>query len=277
MADPLSAAAAIVSITVLTTQLLKLVQNLSSTKDPSVKLIRTKLMGERKKFANWMLVMKVTNIDDLEEKILPEDYETVRELFLDLLVFFEQAEKKLSSVNLQYGSSLAAKAKTLRARFLWIYGNFDDLRLLVETLESLNTTLYMIAEPPPKYMFPPEHESPPFRMHRGQAAEPHMEVMPTAEEGTEQARLHIKRPILHLYRKCLKALAFISAQKNGTAYGRSADTLTFKLKTWAMDFVDGSYSLDLILTRETKGEMLHEKLRTAIISAMVDVALIEGE
>lgn len=276
--DPLTLGASIVSITVLTTNILKLVQNLANTKDPSVTLIRAKLMGERRRFANWMLVMRISNLDDLQRKIQPSDYKFVKELVLDLEEFFDQAGKKLGKLNLQPGWPLSSRARTLKTRFRWIYGEFDDLKLLVETLETLNSTLYAIAEPPPKYGMTSEGEGPvPITNRRRPSEESHTNSAAQTESGVElQRSLPIKKPILNLYKTCLQALTFISSETKGTMSGRTAENVVFKLKTWATDFVDGSYPLDSILAREEDGEMAYEDLRTVILGTMVDVALIEG-
>ena len=277
--DPLSFAAAFVSVAAITTNILRLVQNLSKTNDPSVKLVRAKLMAERRKFANWMLVMRISNMKDLERKIIPEDYQDVKELVEDIRIYFLQAGEKIGKLNLEGGKSLLAKTKTVSARFRWIYGEFDDVKLLVETLEALNSTLYAIAEPPPKYGLGSDFPEPTARTNRDQDSEGSYNGDPPPierETPDTQPNSQNRMPILNLYERCLKALCFISSQQKGMAYERATEKTVFRMKIWAAEFIDGSYPLDRILVNKREGVSVHEPLRTAIIGTIVDVALIEG-
>ena len=285
--DPLTLTASIVSIAAIATNIARLVQNLSKTNDPSIKLIRAKLMGERRKFANWMLVMRISTMKDLERKILPEDYKDVKELVNDIVAYFKEASIRLKNLDLRSGKYMSPKA--IAARLRWIYGEFDDLKLLAETIETLNSTLYAIAEPPPKYGIGPDSprstpriirdtQPAPFTL-RNPGTESSLEghTTPSRDESLRAPSVPPnRRPILNLYERCLKALNFISSQTNSTTHSEDAEKVTFRMKTWAVEFFDGSYSIDRILMKEKDRIRVNEPVRTAIIGTLVDIALIEG-
>lgn len=241
-------------------------------------------MSERRKVANWMLVMRVETADDIARKILPEDYADVKELLDDIMEYFKSASTKLGKLDLRGGKDISPK--TIAARLRWIYGEFDDLKLLVETIEALTTALYAIAEPPPKYG-PSWTGSNPPGPAPGRDTQPGFFTPPDPNIGglfpaeDEPSRTPSapsdRKPMLNLYERCWRALSFIASQTNGTTYDEATKKVTLRVKTWATEFFDGSYPIDRILTKEKDGERVNEPMRTAIIGTLVDIALIEEQ
>lgn len=280
--EPLTVAAAFVNISVIVIELAQLIQKLSVVNDPRIKLVSSKLIIERRKFANWCRSLKIQNIKDLEPNVEPADYKQVVECYEDVERYIEYASKEVSKLDRLEKKDL----KAMLARVRWLYGSFEELQLLVETLREMVLLLYTIAPPPPLYNRMVWHNEASSTQdtsldteRRPGLSEVDITYLKGPDDGGtsfQNKETKLLTPILNMYKKCMEALQMIKAQTSAGANGAITGKAYTNLKIWGTGILDGPFALDKLLRTQAMENEDSDTIGTAVIAVLADLALIEG-
>jgi hypothetical protein len=157
--DPISVVALFSSAIIVTSQVYNFARKLVEINDPKVTFIRISLATEDRRTQHWFKAMDIdSKRNQLAERIHKDDLEFIMQLLSDIDKITKRAREQFEKLDFESIKKFNAKAFLSRAR--WLQGEYDDIRLLLKALKALNTALYEVAEPPPRYHVSLSHKAP---------------------------------------------------------------------------------------------------------------------
>jgi len=280
MADPISIlalSAAVVSALRLTNELVRIMKALREVEDPRVQMIHYRLLTQQQITLGW--ANRIRNGGSSSWNILPEAAEHVYTILEQMRKYYDLAESKMSRIRAEPDGRMTSR---MFARRLWFAnGGFEDLKNLIDALDSMNQALLVIAPPLPAY----SSADPPLGPMEGSQISPQGPGQQTTTQKSNTSRdsfsdiLEAKAlpiSIARLYKQCLESLQLLSrsnmvAVPNDTFLERPCELF----RQWGVGIFDAEHPLiNAILSEEIEEG---RNLRNLIVRSLVYIAVIEGK
>lgn len=283
MADPVSITFAVVSIINITQQVVLLANKIHGYEGAKVDQIYYRLVAEKAKTKGWVNQLRDRNGEDFLSSIDPAEFEEVSLLIHRLEKYHEEAQVKYEGIKAAGGRG-NQRSGTMKAKWKFLAGGFEDLKVMTDTLAAMNEALRSMVPVLPAYDGGPatsnqmaqpfqETQSSSNSMLRGEGIQPHPaaaapseEDVPPAAGGFEQ----VSPSIQAMWQLAVAGLTKIAMAKKDKALENSAG----RLKLWGLGLFENGTTLDdVLLSRSSKDSPFYRIL----IRTLADVLLLEGE
>ena len=255
--DPLTASATILAVLNIIEKSSMLIGrfNKALKDDNNFSIIYFKLMAERATYEVWANNMRVVG-----NQIPPKDLEIVNEIKDKLEETFHRVEKKIGKYEPTFGGK--AQRADAKARMKWILGESDEIKELLELIQTLNKGLTIMAPILPPYASPGPSATTEV------VSEPHPG---SAGHITELSTPLFSNMLWKLFDTCLHCLSIVGLAKD--RIGDLANGQAYRLRLWGVGLFQDVISLDELLYASRKHT---ESLKTFLLEAFVDIAMTEG-
>ena len=279
--DPLSAislAWALVNIVRVSADAVTLVRRVSvKIENAKIDQVYYRLLGEEQRLKQWVKRNHLDGPDSLDN-IHPDDRKTVLEMFKKMQTYLDQAARKFDRVE-PYLKSNKRTLKGFAVKYRFLQVGYGDMKDILNTLSTMNSTLQLIASPLPQYQSPGRNaaerrEAPQVTAATSQRSEeqgvPLADLHQTVSENSQSSNLEARRnlQVKVVYIKCMEAFKHVSMW----SYDDHFNTAYSKLSVWGINLFDGPLALDEMLKAERfKLKDLRKSILRAFTNILVDL------
>ncbi|KAL9075832.1 MAG: hypothetical protein Q9157_003867 [Trypethelium eluteriae] len=307
--DPLSTVAVLASGLLAVDNTIKLIHRITIVNDPKAIHIEQPLVAQKWKTKNWLSDWGIAETDeltdDMKRRITPEKAEIVNSAMSDI----KEITQRIDNMYSKFLPNVKSPPRNPRdfAKRLKFLDTVEDLRLLIKALKALNSTLYEVAPPAPRYHEVVGAGNTILRSADESVGDPSLEeilgLRDRPEREDQQDRIpHFgddtrvrtsiglartpfvpfdgpKNTVFTLYKKCMAGIKLIAEESGQKS---TWEKTSMRHKIWASGLFMQPAPLDELLDNVIDGELVNEEIRAVIIGhcftrKLVSSLIFEGD
>jgi hypothetical protein len=280
--DPVTGVLAILTLANVAQQVLLIARKIRRFEGAKVDEIYYRLVVEQAKNKGWVNDLRNRNGEDFLASINPAELEEVTLLMDRLNKYHKEAQVKYRAIEAA-GDRGNQQSGVKRAKARFLYGGFEDLKMMADTLAAMNEALRSIVPLLPAYdggpatsyqLAQPFHETQTLANPslRGDGIQPRPAAVAPAEDSPPAAVVpqHTLPLIQAMWRLALAALTNIAWAKMEKLLENSAG----RLKLWGIGLFEDGTALDKILVSRSLQDSPFCRI---LLRTLAEILLLEGE
>lgn len=301
MAEAVGVVAILLSAISATQHAVSFIKRLKIIDDPKKTVIEASLVAQTARTENWLRDWDIGHSSSnqskevaLEARIGPKKAVIIKDLLRDIELIRSKVD--VAFQKMQPALDAPSGLRTISKRITWMQ-TYEDLLLLIKALKALNTALYEVAPPAPRYHeivkvselragqergptnseYDTSIDEDPLETLRRPQTQTSTTPVTSGRDTIAPANLRVRptsNPVLTLFRECRGGLKDIKAEVTDK---KPWELILQKLRIWSSGLFDEANPLDRRLEYIKVNQTANEGLRVALVGVFVDIAVIEGK